>query len=419
MKSIFGEEFIQRSRRFTCRGCQHEGLEPVLDFGHMPASDRFLNQDELSRPEPRYPLELAFCGHCSLLQILETVDPQALFGENYLYYSSYSDSWLTHSKTSANGIISRYGLDENSLVLELASNDGYLLQFFKQQGVPVLGIDPAPGPAAAAGDKGIETINRFFTTRLAEELIAEGVKADVVITKNVLAHIADMHDFIQGIDIILKTEGAWIIEVPYVRDLVEGGAFDTIYHEHLCYFSVKALQQLLARHQLSINEIHRLDSHGGSLRLHVGRNTRVDESVTRLLDEECSAGLHEVDYYQEFAGGVVETSASISALLENLAAQGHHIAAYGAAAKGTILLNCLGDAARHIAYVADRNVFKQGKWIPGVQIPILPPDTIISDRPDYLLLLPWNLQHEILAQQQAYRDRGGKFIIPLPAPRIV
>lgn len=419
MNNTATEKFVERCRNSACRGCQHNALKPILDFGFMPPSDRFLSQEELSETTTRYPLELAFCEHCSLLQILETVDPYLLFGENYLYYSSYSESWLRHSANNANDLISRYQLDRNSLVVELASNDGYLLQNFKQIGIPVLGIDPAPGPAEAARQKGIDTINGFFTKHVAEELSAEGVKADVVITNNVLAHVADLHDFIRGINIILKPAGVWIIEVPYVKNLVESGAFDTIYHEHLCYFSVEALRRLLAGHDLAINDIRRLDSHGGSLRLHVSRQDHETRAICQFLDEESCSGMHSSAYYEDFAKRVEEASAVIADLLESLAAQGNRIAAYGAAAKGTILLNCLGEAARHVDYVVDQNVFKQGKWVPGVQIPILPPATITSDRPDYLLLLPWNLQREILLQQQAYRDSGGKFIIPLPSPTIV
>jgi hypothetical protein len=385
----------------------------------MPASDGFVGRDSLEETDPRYPLELAFCSDCTLLQVLETVKPELLFGESYLYFSSCSDSWLAHAKKNAGELIERYGLGSGSLVLEPASNDGYLLRQFAAQGIPVLGVDPAPGPAAAAREHGIETVNEFFSESLAGRLHGEGVRADLVITNNVLAHVADVHDFIRGIDLLLDPRGAWVIEVPYVRDLVHSAAYDTIYHEHLCYFSVQALRLLLGSHGFFINDMQLLRSHGGSLRLYASRQGGACPAMEELLEQEQGQGLHEFACYRDFAIRAVAARDALAELLDDLAAKGASIAAYGAAAKGTMLLNSLGRAAAHISFAVDRNPLKQGKWIPGVRVPILTPGAIESENPDYLLLLPWNLQREVLAQQAAYRGGGGKFIIPFPGPAIV
>jgi SAM-dependent methyltransferase len=385
----------------------------------MPASDGFVSHDELEQTDPRYPLELAFCDRCTLVQVLETVVPGQLFGENYLYFSSCSDSWLSHARKNAGELINRYDLGGKSLVLEPASNDGYLLRQFAAQGIPVLGVDPAPGPVAAAREKGIETIREFFTEPLARELAGAGVQADLVITNNVLAHVADLHDFIRGINAVLKPRGAWIIEVPYVRDLVDAATYDTIYHEHLCYFSVRALKLLLESHGFTINDIRLLRSHGGSLRLYASRQQGTCRAVAESLRQEERQDLHGLAPYRDFAYRAVAIRDALAELLDDLAARNEAIAAYGAAAKGTMLLNSLGSAATHVAFAVDRNPLKQGKWIPGVRIPILAPEAIESEKPAYLLLLPWNLQHEVLTQQAAYRAGGGKFIIPFPGPTVV
>jgi SAM-dependent methyltransferase len=405
-----------RCAQASCRACATRGLSPILDLGLMPLADSFPAAEELATPESRYPLELALCGSCGLVQILETVPPSVLFAADYPYYSSCSSSWLAHCAENAWELIHRYRLNARSLVIEIASNDGYILENFRAAGVPCMGIDPAPGPAQSAVARGIETINDFFTEELAMQLQSQGRQADLVITNNVLAHVADPHDFIRGITRIMRPKGHWVIEVPYLRPLVESAAFDTIYHEHLCYFSVRALQTLVHLHDLHIRDVRRLETHGGSLRVYVGKEHCHSPALEHLLAEERDQGLHDVAYYRSFAERVTDLRRALTELLDTLAAEGRRIAAYGAAAKGTILLNAIGPAARHVQFAVDRNVHKQGKYIPGCRIPILSPDAITTLRPDFLLLTPWNLREEVMAQQSDFRQRGGRFIIPIPRP---
>lgn len=409
----------ERAARAACRSCGHQGLAPVLDLGLMPHSDGLLASTAEIAGEPRWPLELAFCGGCTLVQILETVPPEVLFGADYPYFSSFSESWVAHARACVHELIGRKKLGTRSLAVELASNDGYLLRHFRDQGVPVLGIDPAPGPAAAAEQIGVPTRVAFFGRELATTLRAEGKAADVLVGNNVLAHVADTNGFVAGIATLLADDGLASLEFPYLRDLIEKCAFDTIYHEHLCYFSVHAVDALLARHGLHLNEVQRLPTHGGSLRLYVEKAERARPSVDALLDEERALGMHAVAYYREFSARVHDLGAKMRALLAPLRAQGKRIAAYGAAAKGTIMLNWVNAPAGTIEYVVDRNVHKQGRLMPGVHLPIKDPSVLAQDRPDYLLILPWNLTDEILSQQSAFRAGGGKFVVPVPSPRIV
>lgn len=411
--------FQLKCLRSLCRSCQHKGLMPVLDLGLMPLSDGFLGQAQLAQSEPLYPLELAFCPHCSLVQILETVPPQTLFGEDYPYYSSFSTTLLEHSRANAFELIDRCRLDRRSLVVELASNDGYLLKNFVERGVPVLGIDPASGPAGAARKIGVPTLCEFFGEPLARTLRQQGNAADVVIGNNVLAHVADTNGFVEGIAILLKDTGSAVIEVPYVRDLIDHCEFDTIYHEHLCYFSVTALDNLFRQHRLFLNEVRRLPIHGGSLRLYVQKFENVGPSVRAILKEEDALGVARYEYYRRFSERVQQIRADLRRLLQSLHGQGKRLAAYGAAAKGTILLNFVGASNDIIQFVVDRNIHKQGKYVPGMRIPIDDPQRLVKEQPDYVLMLPWNFKDEILAQQQTFRSRGGKFIIPIPQPAIV
>jgi len=403
----------------TCRSCGARELEVFLALGDLPLSDGLLKAEDLSRPEHRYPLDVAFCGRCSLVQILKTVPPEELFGGDYPYFSSFSDALLAHSRGNVEARIAERGLGADSLVIELASNDGYLLQYYGKQGIPVLGIDPAPGPARAAVEKGVPTLNTFFTRELAEELHGDGRLADVVHGNNVLAHVADTNGFVSGIRTILEEDGVAVIEVPYVRDLIDHCEFDTIYHEHLCYFSVHALCELFRHNGLSLNRVERLPIHGGSLRLFVERQERVGESVTTLLEEERAIGLDRIDYYRDFSGRVEDVRRRLRDLLGDLKRQGRRIAAYGAAAKGAILLNYAGIGRETLEWVADRNVHKQGRFMPGVHVPIVSPDRLLAEQPDFVVILPWNFKDEILAQQAEYRRRGGKFIVPIPTPVIL
>jgi SAM-dependent methyltransferase len=409
----------ERAARARCRSCAHQGLRPVLDLGLMPHSDGLLASTAQIAGEPRWPLELALCAQCTLVQILETVPPEVLFGADYPYYSSFSDSWVAHARACAHELIARQQLGPKSLAVELASNDGYLLRHFKERGVPVLGIDPAPGPAAAAEKIGVPTRVAFFGQDLAEQLRAEGKRADVLVANNVLAHVADTNGFVQGIATLLHDEGVASIEFPYLRDLIDKCAFDTIYHEHLCYFSLRAADTLLARHGLHVNEVRRLATHGGSLRLCAEKVRRARPSVEALLAEEAAIGLERSDYYRAFSDRVRALGDQMRRLLADLRAQGKRIAVYGAAAKGTIMLNWVHAPQGTLSYAVDRNVHKQGKLMPGVHLPIKDPSVLAHDPVDYLLILPWNLADEIVAQQQPFAARGGKFIVPVPEPRVL
>lgn len=400
-----------------CRSCGKSELLPVLSLGPMPLSDGFLTPEELDRPEPRYPLDVVFCPSCGLVQILDTVPPEILFGRDYPYFSSVSATLLEHSRRHvAERLVA---LPPGAFVVEIASNDGYLLQFYKDAGVACLGIDPAPGPVAAARARGIETIEAFFGRDLAEELVAQGRHADLVHANNVLAHVADVHGFLDGVRILLKDHGRFVVEVPYVRDLVEKLAFDTIYHEHLCYFSVHAVARLARPHGLFLIRVERVPIHGGSLRLFFAKEERPDATVAAIMAEEEAIGLNQHRYYTDFAARVETLKAQLHGLVAELVRNGARIAAYGAAAKGTILLNACGLGRELIAWVADKNPFKQGRYVPGVRLPIVPPSRILEEMPDYLLILPWNIEAEIMAQEATFRARGGRFIVPLPSPRIV
>jgi SAM-dependent methyltransferase len=402
-----------------CRSCGGSDLSVFLSLGDLPLSDGLVAAADLERQEPRYPLDVAFCPHCTLVQILETVPPEQLFGADYPYFSSFTDTLLEHSAANVQARIAQRQLDGSSLVVELASNDGYLLQYYQARGIPVLGIDPAPGPVAAARKRGIETLQAFFGRDLAARLAADGRRADVIHANNVLAHVADTNGFVAGIGVLLKEDGVAVIEAPYVKELIDHGEFDTIYHEHLCYFSVTALAQLFRRHGLSLNRVEPLEIHGGSLRLFVGRRSQADRSVGEYLQAEQASGMGRLEYYSDFSSRVERIRSDLLALLERLRRGGARIAGYGAAAKGTILLNFSGIGPEVLGFVADRNVHKQGRYIPGVRLPIAPPARILEDQPDYLLILPWNFKEEIMEQQSEYRRRGGRFIVPVPQPVIL
>jgi len=413
------KDFEQKCRQAHCRSCGQTGLVGVLDLGMMPLSDGLLTEAQLTVAEDRYPLEVAYCPTCSLVQILETVPPEKLFCEDYPYYSSFSDALLEHSRKNVLSLIDRCKLDSRSLVVELASNDGYLLKYYVENGIPCLGIDPAEGPAAAAEKAGVPTLCTFFTRDLAQQLAGEERRADVIHANNVLAHVADTNGFVDGIATLLKQDGVAVIEVPYLRELIAHCEFDTIYHEHLCYFSVTALDTLFRRHGLYLNDIELLTIHGGSLRLYVGQQEAVCASVTDLLAQEAERGMGRHDYYVGFGDSVRGVRDAMRALLTDLKAQQKCISAYGAAAKGAIMLNYIGAAAEAIEFVVDRNVHKQGKYMPGLRIPICDPVRLLAEMPDYVVLLPWNFKDEILNQQAEYRNRGGKFIVPIPKPTIV
>jgi SAM-dependent methyltransferase len=390
-------------------------LRLFLDLGTMPLVDDLPLPD--APPDPVYPLRVAVCEACFLVQILESPPPQVLFPEDYPYFSSFSSDYLAHADRFVAGAVERLQLGPGSQVLEVASNDGYLLRGFVARGVPVLGIDPAPGPVAAALAAGIPTRLAFFEPGLAEELRSAGLRADLVVANNVLAHVPDPNVLLRAMAVVLKPQGQISIEVPYVLDLIENNEFDTIYHEHHCYFSVSSLQPLLARAGLSLLNVERIPVHGGSLRVSAGFGP-TDPVVREFLERERAAGITAVEWYQDFAGRVARTGRELLDLLGALRRKGARIAAYGAAAKGVVLLNHLGIGADTCEFVVDRNPRKQGRLLPGVRIPVLAPEALIARKPDYVLLLPWNWADEIIGQQNAYVGAGGRFIIPIPYPRL-
>lgn len=412
-------QFEAKCKQASCRSCGQKSLLPVLDLGLMPLSDGLLTQEQLRQSESLYPLEVAFCSTCSLVQILETVPPDVLFGKDYPYFSSFSQTLLEHSRHNALNLIAERKLAARSFVVEIASNDGYLLKNFVDHKIPVLGIDPAPGPAAAAERIGVSTLCAFFGKDLAERLSAQGKRADVIIANNVLAHVAATNGLVAGMRILVKENGIVVVECPYVRDLIDHCEFDTIYHEHLCYFSVTSVDKLFRRYSLYLNHVERLAIHGGSLRLYLEPRESVRTSVKRLLAEERSLGVDTYAYYQAFSQKVSALRDQLQSMMRQIKSQNRRIAAYGAAAKGAILLNYIGAGRNMIDFVVDRNVHKQGKFMPGVHIPIHAPQKISQAKPDYLLVLPWNFKEEILSQQTAYRQGGGQFIIPIPTPQVI
>jgi SAM-dependent methyltransferase len=392
----------------------------ILDLGVQPLANNLLRQEDLRKPEPRFPLRLAVCESCWLLQILDLVPPVELFSE-YLYFSSFSDLMLRHAEAAASRYIQEFELGSQSLVTEIASNDGYLLHYFKQKGVPCLGIEPASNIAAVARDKGIETIVDFFGSSLATSLAANGRQSDLILGNNVFAHAPNTNDFVAGLAGLVKPRGRIVLEFPYAADFIEKNEFDTIYHEHVFYFSLSALVPLFERHGLSIYDVEHLPIHGGSLRLFagVGSTHAIRPSVARFLDEERNKGMQGLSYYQGFAERVEGLKKTLVNLLRELRGQGKRIAAYGASAKGSTLLNYFGLGHSELDFVVDRSTYKQGRLTPGTHLPIAPPERLLETRPEYTLLLTWNFADEILAQQKTYRDQGGKFIIPIPNVRVV
>ncbi|HEV2392832.1 MAG TPA: class I SAM-dependent methyltransferase [Verrucomicrobiae bacterium] len=408
------------SLSFQCRSCGSPHGTLILDLGVQPLANNLLREQDLLKPEPKFPLRLALCQTCWLLQILDLVPPVQLFSE-YLYFSSFSDVALRHAREAQARYVKEFALDKNSLVVEVASNDGYLLQYFGAAGVPCLGIEPAANIAKVATQKGIETLVEFFGQHLARSLAQKGRQADLILGNNVFAHAPNPNDFVAGLAALLKPRGRIILEFPYAADFIEKSEFDTIYHEHVFYFSLTALEPLFRRHGIETYHVEQLRIHGGSLRLfagHAGAHAR-QRSVEQLLTQEKRKGMDAPAYYEGFAQRVLELKRSLLDLLLQARQQGKSIAAYGASAKGSTLLNFFGLDKAALEFVADRSTYKQGRLTPGTHIPIVPAERLLERRPDYTLLLTWNFADEILEQQSAYREKGGKFIIPIPAVSVV
>jgi len=404
-----------------CRSCGGRLTVTMADLGLQPASNAFLASLQAARDEKRYPLRAKVCEICKLVQLDYDVAPQELFG-NYVYFSSYSDQWLAHAKEYCGMARRRFALGAQSLVVELASNDGYLLKNFIEMGVPVLGIDPSGTVAAAAEKIGVPTLVEFFGEELAQDLAAKGRQADLIIANNVLAHVPRLNDFVAGIARLLKPGGTATIEFPHLLELIEHVEFDTIYHEHFSYFSLYAIEQVFSRHGLRLYDVEQLPTHGGSLRIfaaHAHRKDLEDSALLRTVRaSEGAAGLADLSSYLRFAARVESCRRSLLEFLGEAKREGRTVAAYGAAAKGNTLLNFCALTPADIPQVADRNPHKQSKFLPGTHIPVVSPETLLQSKPDYVLILPWNLQQEIRQQLREIHQWGGRFVTPVPLVRV-
>jgi SAM-dependent methyltransferase len=406
----------------TCRSCGGQRPTPFLSLGETPIANRLVRADALDAVDPSFPLAVGFCEGCALVQLTHVLPADEIFDEDYPYFSSFSDMLVRHAEKQVIDLIESRNLGPDSLVVEVASNDGYLLRAFVERGIPVLGIEPTPGPAAAAREVGVPTREEFFGADLARQLVAEGLRADVILANNVMAHVPDLNSFVEGFSILLKDDGLVSVENPGVGALLAHTEFDTVYHEHFCYFSTIAVDALMRRHDLALVSVTEFpELHGGTLRWRMAPagSAEPDESVARVLAGERAAGLGSFERFGTFGAEVGELQTELRTLVRDLKAQGRTIAAYGAAAKGATLLNSTGIANDVIDFVVDRNVHKQGKYMPGVRIPILPPEVLLERQPDYLLLLAWNVKNEIVAQQSEYARRGGSFIVPVPRPVVL
>jgi len=393
----------------------------MADLGLQPASNAFIESPAAIQQEKRYPLRAKVCEVCKLVQLDYDVAPEELFG-NYVYFSSYSDEWLAHAKAYCDMAQKRFGLSPSSLVVELASNDGYLLKNFLKMGIPVLGIDPSGTVAAAAEKIGVPTLVQFFGEKAAQELARKGRQADLIIANNVLAHVPQLNDFVAGLALLLRPSGSVTIEFPHLLELIQQVEFDTIYHEHYSYFSVYAIEQVFRRHHLRIYDLERLPTHGGSLRLFASHAHRADlddsVSLREARAEETAAGIAELTTYMQFAKRVDECRDSLRDFLAGAKRDGRRVAAYGAAAKGNTLLNFCGVTPQDISFVADRSPHKQKKLLPGTHIPVVSPEELMQAKPDYVLILPWNLQREIRQQLDGIKAWGGRFVTPVPLVRV-
>ena len=405
-----------------CRFCHAPLADVFVDLGMSPLSNGFLAPDELDRGEVFYPLKTYVCRECLLVQLEQFEAPEQIFSD-YLYFSSFSTSWLEHARAYVDMIIPRLGLTPQSQVMEIASNDGYLLQYFQAAGIPVLGIEPAANVAEAARHKGIETLTEFFGVRLAKQLVSTGKPADLLLGNNVLAHVPDLNDFVAGLAMLLEENGIITLEFPHLLHLIRDNQFDTIYHEHFSYFSLHTVCRVFAHHGLTIFDVEELPTHGGSLRIYAchkgsarfSRGARMDQ----VLAAEAAMGMHGLPAYLAFSAQVHRCKRELLRFLIQQQDAGHKVVAYGAPAKGNTLLNYCGIREDLLAFTVDRSPHKQGRYLPGTRIPVLAPKAIDEARPDFILILPWNLQDEIMGQLAHVRDWGCRFVIPIPSVRIL
>lgn len=405
-----------------CRFCKEPLLQSFIDLGMSPLSNAFIEPENLNCKETFYPLHTYVCSRCFLVQLEEFESPEGIFGD-YVYFSSYSDSWLKHCEHYVESVVNRFNLGKQSQIIELASNDGYLLQYFKQRKMKILGIEPARNVAEVAKKKGIPTLAEFFGISLAQKLVSDNIKADLLIGNNVLAHVPDINDFIEGMKLILKSNGIITMEFPHLLKLIEGNQFDTIYHEHFSYFSFNTVLKIFKAHDLKVFSVDEISTHGGSLRIYAchesDRDKPIETKVNKLIDREKSAGICNPEAYTTFSQKICETKFDIVDVLIKKKKKGCSIAGYGAPAKGNTLLNFCGIRTDFLDYTVDRSPHKQNMYLPGTHIPVYHPDKIKETKPDYVFILPWNLKDEIIDQLSYIRQWGGKFIIPIPKVEVV
>jgi len=404
-----------------CRFCNEPLKHIFLDLGKSPLSNSFLKKEMLNKSERFFSLCVYVCDKCFLVQLPEYENPENIFGD-YAYFSSYSETWLKHAENYVNLMLKKFSFDKNNLVIEIASNDGYLLQYFKKKGIPILGIEPAINVAEVAKQKGIPTIVKFFGTKTAKELVKEGKSADLIIGNNVLAHVPNLNDFVDGLKILLKKTGIITLEFPHLMKLIQQNQFDTIYHEHFSYFSLLTAEKVFSSHGLTIFDVEEIPTHGGSLRIYVkhSENNLIsnDESVKDLLKIENQFGVENLATYTNFASKVKKIKKNVREFFMSAKNNRKIVICYGAAAKGNTLLNYCGIGTDFIDYIVDRSTYKQGLFLPGIHIHIKEPNEVSKTKPDYLVILPWNLKDEIMEQMSYIRDWGGKFVVLIPEVKI-
>lgn len=406
-----------------CRFCNTELNAVFIDLNNSPASNSFLKEEELNEPETFYPLKVYTCHQCFLVQVDEYKKSDAIFNSDYVYFSSYSTSWLKHAKAYTGTMTRRFGYTDQSLVVEVASNDGYLLQYFKEKNIPVLGIEPTANTAKVAVSKGIESVVDFFGVRLAKQLVAKNIKADLLLGNNVLAHVPDIVDFVGGMKIILKDSGVVTMEFPHLMQLVDNNQFDTIYHEHFSYLSFTTVQQVFASQGLELFDVDEIPTHGGSLRIYAkhkeDKSKDISPNVAAVLKKEADKGMNGLAYYDNFQQKALKVKLDLTDFLIQQKRAGKKVAAYGAAAKGNTLLNYCGIKNDLIDFVVDANPHKQNKYLPASHIPVVNEQYLKDKQPDFVIVLPWNLKDEITAQLSYIKEWGGKFVVPIPALQII